>query len=120
MFSASPGLNSSGGAPRFSLPALIVLSKRKLFQVNNQDALTGVQLVCPSDEGPQRRRPYEEEIDERSGELWRVSTVEGVFEADLDTLKQWIVEGCVLPTTRSAREPSTGSSRRAPMLRRSF
>jgi hypothetical protein len=33
-------------------------------------------------------------------ELWRVSTPEGVFEADLDTLKQWISEGCVLPTDK--------------------
>lgn len=28
-------------------------------------------------------------------EKWRVSTVEGVFETDLDTLRQWIAEGCV-------------------------
>ena len=33
-------------------------------------------------------------------EVWRVSTVEGIFEADLETLKQWIVEGCVLPTDK--------------------
>ncbi len=33
-------------------------------------------------------------------EVWRVSTVEGVFETDLETLKQWIVEGCVLPTDK--------------------
>ena len=33
-------------------------------------------------------------------ELWRVSTPEGIFEADLDTLKQWIAEGCVLPTDK--------------------
>jgi len=33
-------------------------------------------------------------------ELWRVSTPEGIFEADLDTLKQWISEGCVLPTDK--------------------
>src|SRR4030095_619930 len=33
-------------------------------------------------------------------EIWRVSTVEGVFEADLETLKQWILEGCVLPTDK--------------------
>jgi hypothetical protein len=33
-------------------------------------------------------------------EIWRVSTPEGVFEADLDTLKQWISEGCVLPTDK--------------------
>ena len=33
-------------------------------------------------------------------ELWRVSTPEGIFEADLDTLKQWISEGCILPTDK--------------------
>ena len=33
-------------------------------------------------------------------EVWRVSTVEGVFETDFETLKQWIVEGCVLPTDK--------------------
>jgi hypothetical protein len=33
-------------------------------------------------------------------ELWRVSTPEGIFEADLETLKQWISEGCVLPTDK--------------------
>ena len=33
-------------------------------------------------------------------EVWRVSTPEGIFEADLETLKQWIVEGCVLPSDK--------------------
>lgn len=33
-------------------------------------------------------------------EVWRVSTPEGVFEADLETLKQWIAEGCVLPNDK--------------------
>ncbi len=36
-------------------------------------------------------------------ELWRVSTVEGVFETDLETLKQWIAEGCVLPTDKVSK-----------------
>ena len=36
-------------------------------------------------------------------EVWRVSTVEGIFEADLETLKQWIVEGCVLPTDKVSK-----------------
>src|ERR1043165_1784994 len=36
-------------------------------------------------------------------EVWRVSTVEGIFETDLDTLKQWIVEGCVLPTDKVSK-----------------
>jgi hypothetical protein len=30
-------------------------------------------------------------------EQWRVNTPEGVIETDLDTLRQWIVEGSVLP-----------------------
>lgn len=33
-------------------------------------------------------------------EIWRVSTFEGTFETDLDTLRQWILEGCVLPTDK--------------------
>lgn len=36
-------------------------------------------------------------------EVWRVSTPEGIFETDLETLKQWIVEGCVLPTDRVSK-----------------
>src|ERR1700754_607382 len=36
-------------------------------------------------------------------ETWRVSTVEGVFETDLETLKQWILEGCVLPTDKVSK-----------------
>ena len=36
-------------------------------------------------------------------EVWRVSTVEGIFETDLETLKQWIVEGCVLPTDKVSK-----------------
>lgn len=36
-------------------------------------------------------------------EVWRVSTVEGIFETDLDTLKQWILEGCVLPTDKVSK-----------------
>ena len=36
-------------------------------------------------------------------ELWRVSTIEGIFETDLETLKQWIVEGCVLPTDKVSK-----------------
>ena len=33
-------------------------------------------------------------------ETWRVNTPEGIFETDLETLKQWILEGCVLPTDK--------------------
>src|SRR5262245_10703813 len=36
-------------------------------------------------------------------EVWRVSTVEGIFETDLETLKQWISEGCVLPTDKVSK-----------------
>lgn len=36
-------------------------------------------------------------------ETWRVNTPEGVFETDLETLKQWIVEGCVLPTDKVSK-----------------
>ncbi len=36
-------------------------------------------------------------------EVWRVSTPEGVFETNLETLKQWIVEGCVLPTDKVSK-----------------
>lgn len=36
-------------------------------------------------------------------EVWRVSTVEGIFETDLETLKQWIVEGCVLPSDKVSK-----------------
>lgn len=36
-------------------------------------------------------------------EVWRVSTIEGIFETDLETLKQWIIEGCVLPTDKVSK-----------------
>ena len=36
-------------------------------------------------------------------EVWRVSTPEGIFETDLETLKQWIIEGCVLPTDKVSK-----------------
>lgn len=55
------------------------------------------------------------------GEIWRVSTVEGTFEADLDTLKQWIVEGCVLPTDKVSKGTHNWiEAGRAPMLRAAF
>lgn len=55
------------------------------------------------------------------GEIWRVSTVEGIFEADLDTLKQWIVEGCVLPTDKVSKGTLNWiEAGRAPMLRGAF
>ena len=36
-------------------------------------------------------------------ELWRVSTPEGIFEANIETLKQWISEGCVIPTDKVSK-----------------
>ncbi len=54
-------------------------------------------------------------------EKWRVSTIEGVFEADLDTLKQWIYEGCVLPTDKVSKGNLNWiEAGRAPMLRSTF
>ena len=54
-------------------------------------------------------------------EQWRVSTIEGIFETDLDTLRQWIVEGCVLPTDKVSKgKLSWIEAGRAPMLRAAF
>lgn len=54
-------------------------------------------------------------------EIWRVSTIEGVFEADLETLKQWIHEGCVLPTDKVCKGSLNWiEAGRAPMLRAAF
>lgn len=54
-------------------------------------------------------------------EKWRVSTIEGVFEADLETLKQWIHEGCVLPTDKVSKGSLNWiEAGRAPMLRATF
>jgi hypothetical protein len=54
-------------------------------------------------------------------EKWRVSTIEGVFETDLETLKQWIVEGCVAPTDKVSKGSlSWIEAGRAPMLRSTF
>jgi hypothetical protein len=54
-------------------------------------------------------------------EVWRVSTSEGVFEADLETLKQWIVEGCVLPTDKvTKRNQSWIEAGRVPKLQGAF
>lgn len=54
-------------------------------------------------------------------ELWRVSTVEGIFEADLETLKQWISEGCVLPTDKVSKGTHNWiDAGRAPMLKAAF
>src|SRR5688500_2690086 len=54
-------------------------------------------------------------------EVWRVSTVEGVFETDLDTLRQWIVEGSVLPTDKVSKGSLNWiDAGRAPMLKAAF
>ena len=54
-------------------------------------------------------------------EQWRVNTPEGIFETDLETLKQWIVEGCVLPTDKVAKGKLNWiDAGRAPMLRAAF
>jgi hypothetical protein len=54
-------------------------------------------------------------------EQWRVNTPEGVIETDLDTLRQWIVEGSVLPTDKVSKG-SLGwiDASRAPMLKAAF
>lgn len=54
-------------------------------------------------------------------ETWRVMTPEGIFEADLETLKQWIQEGCVLPTDKVAKGNLNWiDAGRAPSLRKAF
>src|SRR5215813_1193229 len=54
-------------------------------------------------------------------EQWRVSTIEGIFETDLETLKQWILEGCVLPTDKVSKGTlSWIEAGKAPMLRAAF
>ena len=54
-------------------------------------------------------------------ETWRVSTIEGVFEADLDTLRQWILEGCVQPTDKVTKGNLNWiEAGKAPMLRSAF
>jgi hypothetical protein len=54
-------------------------------------------------------------------EQWRVSTVEGVFEADLETLRQWIAEGSVAPTDKVSKGNLNWiDAGRAPMLKAAF
>jgi len=54
-------------------------------------------------------------------EVWRVSTIEGVFETDFETLKQWIVEGCVLPTDKVSKgNLSWIEAARVPKLKAAF
>src|ERR687894_481072 len=54
-------------------------------------------------------------------EVWRVSTVEGIFETDLETLKQWIVEDCVQPTDKVSKgNLSWIEAGRVPQLKGAF
>lgn len=54
-------------------------------------------------------------------EKWRVSTFEGIFETDLETLQQWIVEGCVLPTDKVSKgKLSWIEAGRVPKLKGAF
>jgi hypothetical protein len=54
-------------------------------------------------------------------EIWEVETHDGVYRADLPTLKQWVAEGLVLPTDRVRKGALKWiEAERAPMLRRVF
>jgi len=54
-------------------------------------------------------------------ETWRVSTIEGTFETDLDTLRQWILEGCVLPTDKVCKGTLNWiDAGRVPKLKKAF
>ena len=54
-------------------------------------------------------------------EIWRVSTVKGTFETDLETLKQWIIEGSVRPTDKVSKgNLSWIEAGRVPTLKRVF
>jgi hypothetical protein len=54
-------------------------------------------------------------------EVWRVITPEGTFETDLETLKQWISEGCVLPTDKVSKGSLNWiEAGRVPLLRSAF
>ncbi len=54
-------------------------------------------------------------------EQWRVSTIDGVFETDLETLRQWISEGAVAPTDKVSKGKLNWiDAGRAPMLKAAF
>ncbi|HKG14390.1 MAG TPA: B-box zinc finger protein [Pyrinomonadaceae bacterium] len=54
-------------------------------------------------------------------ELWQLMTHDGVYQADLPTLKQWVAEGIVLPTDKVRKGALNWiEAGRAPSLRRVF
>ena len=54
-------------------------------------------------------------------EQWRVSTVNGVLETDLETLQRWIAEGSVAPTDKVSKGKLNWiDAGRAPMLKAAF
>ena len=54
-------------------------------------------------------------------EIWQVETRDGIYQADLPTLKQWVAEGLVLPGDRVRKGALKWiEAGRAPMLRRVF
>src|ERR1700687_5504230 len=54
-------------------------------------------------------------------EQWRVSTVEGVFETDLETLRRWIAEGTVAPTDKVSKGNLNWiDADRVPMVKAAF
>ncbi|HVF44181.1 MAG TPA: B-box zinc finger protein [Pyrinomonadaceae bacterium] len=54
-------------------------------------------------------------------ELWQLMTHDGVYQADLSTLKQWVAEGLVLPTDKVRKGALKWiEAGRAPSLRRVF
>lgn len=54
-------------------------------------------------------------------EQWRVSTVDGRFETDLETLRLWISEGAVAPTDKVSKGNLNWiDAGRAPMLKAAF
>jgi len=118
MLQASSALSHPVAPPRFA-PASS--PKTSLIQTHVQRAITdlshcrAIERPCPA--GTRRGG----NSSERSRRNLAVSTVEGIFEADLDTLKQWIVEGCVLPTDKVSKGSlSWIEAGRAPMLRGAF
>jgi hypothetical protein len=54
-------------------------------------------------------------------EQWRVSTIDGVYETDLETLKQWIAEGAVSATDKVSKGKLNWiDAGRAPNLKAAF